>query len=61
MKDVLVLIFCSLGNFKIKMFVGVFVFIEFENMLVVIDDYNNGIGDGIEYFVVVDFELMEID
>lgn len=61
LKDASALTLRSLGNFKTKTFAGVSAFIELENTLAVIDDYNNGIGDGTEYSVVADPESTEID
>lgn len=61
LKDASALTLRSLGNFKTKTFAGVSAFIELENTLAIIDDYNNGIGDGTEYSVVADPESTEID
>ncbi|WP_288345874.1 alginate export family protein [uncultured Pseudoalteromonas sp.] len=61
LKDASALTLRSLGNFKTKTFAGVSAFIELENTLAVIDDYNNGIGDGTEYSVVADPKSTEID
>lgn len=61
LKDSSALTLRSLANFKSKAVSGISAFIELENTLALIDDYNNGIGEGTEYSVIADPESTEID
>jgi len=61
LKDASALTLRTKANFKTKSANGFYGFVELENSLALIDDYNNTNGDGVGYSVVADPETTEVD
>ncbi|WP_100656905.1 alginate export family protein [Alteromonas flava] len=51
----------TFANFKTKANHGFSIFVEVENNLALIDDYNDTLGDGTQYSVVADPQSTELD
>lgn len=61
LKDASALTLRTKANFKTKVSNGFYGFVEVENSLALVDDYNNTNGDGVGYSVVADPETTEVD